>query len=61
MTRQQAKVELKKKGWSYRAAAPVLGVTFRHLAYVLSGERPSRRVLRAIGELPANKTAKEQA
>jgi hypothetical protein len=44
---------LKKKGWSYRTASPVLGVHFQHLAKVLHGSRDSRTLLRKIEELPA--------
>lgn len=44
---------LKKKGWSYRKAAPVLGVHFTHLDRVLQGARESRALLQRIEELPA--------
>lgn len=47
-----AKATLKKNGWSYRTAAPYLGVGYQHLAKVLTGRRESRRLLQAIGELP---------
>lgn len=53
LTRHQAKRLLKKRGWSWRAAAPVLGTTFRHLAYVLAGDRKSDRILAAISQLPS--------
>ena len=43
----------KSKGWSYRAAAPVLGVTYQHLCLVFNGHRHSRRLLAAIAALPA--------
>jgi lambda repressor-like predicted transcriptional regulator len=52
LARQLAKSELKKKGWSNRRAAPVLGVTYPHLNKVLNGHRESRRLLAAIAELP---------
>lgn len=52
LTRQQAKDKLKTLGWSYRTVAPVLGVRHEHLSHVLNGHRESRRILRAIGELP---------
>ena len=39
-------------GWSYRSAAPHLGVCYQHLCQVLRGERPSRRLIAAINALP---------
>jgi len=54
-TREQAKVTLKDKGWSYRTAAPRLGVTYQHLSLVLNGQRSSNRVLNKIGQLPNRK------
>ena len=50
-TRELAKVSLKRKGWSYRAAAPVLGVTYQHLCLVLCGRRESGRLMQAIAEI----------
>lgn len=47
-----AKRTLKTRGWSYRAAAPVLGVCYQHLAFVLTGRRESQRLLRRIAALP---------
>jgi hypothetical protein len=55
LTRQQAKVKLKSKGWSYRSAAPLLGVHYCHLCRVLTGKRESRRLLLAIDALPPRK------
>ena len=52
MTRQTAKRSLKAKGWSYRTAAPELGVCYQHLAFVLTGRRQSRRLLDKIEALP---------
>ena len=53
LTPQQAKVELKKKGWSLRDAAPVLGLKFHQsLHKILNGVYPNQRVLRAIEKLP---------
>ena len=49
---QSAKNLLKQKGWSYRAAAPVLSVTYQHLSEVLNGKRPAARLLAAIKRLP---------
>lgn len=47
------KALLRDKGWSLRTAAPLLGVHFTHLHYVLQGRRKSRRLLAAIEELPS--------
>lgn len=44
--------DLKRKGWTYRAAAERLGVDFGHLRRVLNGERQSQRLLRAVAGLP---------
>ena len=52
ITKEQAKASLKEKGWSYRRVAPLLGVTFVHLAYVLNGQRLSRRLLDKIEKVP---------
>ncbi len=57
LTREHAKVTLKEKGWTYRTAATVLGVTFQHLSYVLNGHRASRRILTAIEAMPERKEA----
>lgn len=50
---QTAKRSLKAKGWSYRRAAPHLGVSYVHLALVLNGRRQSRRLVAKIKTLPA--------
>jgi transcriptional regulator with XRE-family HTH domain len=50
--RELAKVTLKNRGWSYRRAAPRLGVSYQHLSDVLNGKRHSDRLLRAINKLP---------
>lgn len=42
-------------GWSYRAAAPLLGVSYQHLCQVLNGERQSRRLIAAVNTLPPRK------
>lgn len=42
-------------GWSYRSAAPVLGVSYQHLSEVLNGRRESRRLLAAVNALPPRK------
>jgi hypothetical protein len=56
-TREQSKVELKRRGWSYRSAAGEIGITYQHLSYVLNGHRNSRRVLKAIQALPKRRVA----
>lgn len=53
MSPAAAKRALKSKGWSYRTAAPALGVCYQHLAFVLTGRRESRRLLTRIAALPA--------
>jgi len=55
--RAAAKKRLKKKGWSHRAAAAELGVTFEHLNRVLNGHRESARLIAAIEALPAREVA----
>jgi plasmid maintenance system antidote protein VapI len=42
---------LAAKGWSRRAAAPLLGVHVSHLDLVLNGHRTSRRLLDRIEAL----------
>jgi hypothetical protein len=49
--RRQARAKLKRLGYSYRSAAPVLGVHYVHLSQVLNGHRESRRILSAIKNL----------
>jgi len=39
-------------GWSYRSAAAVLGVSYQHLCHVLRGDRVSRRLIKAVLDLP---------
>ena len=51
-TLELAKQVLKARGWTYRQAAPVLGVHFTHLAKVLTSRRVSASLLRRISELP---------
>jgi len=59
LARQQAKAILKKRGWSYRNAAEVLGLSrkngFVHLCRVLNGQRVSHRLLRDIQNIPQRK------
>lgn len=47
-----AKEKLKAKGWSYRRAAPVLGVTFEYLCRVCNGVHDSIRLNLKIRNLP---------
>ncbi len=49
---KRARKALKHKGWTYRSAAPELGVSLTHLSWVLTGRRKSARLLEAIGALP---------
>jgi hypothetical protein len=49
---QRARNILRGKGWTITAAAPRLGVTYTHLSLVLNGHRESRRILKAIEEMP---------
>jgi transcriptional regulator with XRE-family HTH domain len=56
-TREHAKVTLKRRGWSYRSAAVLLGITYQHLSYVLNGHRDSRRILAAIERIPEREKA----
>jgi len=58
---KRARAALTAKGWSYRNAAPVLDVTWQHLAQVLTGRRESERLLRAIQELPETTPARRGA
>lgn len=47
-----AKAHLRAGGWTYRTAAPELGVHWAHLAKVLTGRRTSRALLERIHQLP---------
>lgn len=49
---QKARNTIRGKGWTIKAAAPHLGVSVVHLSLVLNGHRQSRRILKAIAELP---------
>lgn len=51
-TTNDAKESLLKGGWSYRKAAPALGVHWSHLAKVLTGRRESQALLKRIRSLP---------
>lgn len=45
------KLQLKKRGWSYRRAAKALGCSYQHLTYVLNGQRPSARLIKKVRAL----------
>ena len=47
-----AREALKGKGWSYRSAAPFLGVHYMQVYFVLNGKRESKSLLRRIHALP---------
>ena len=49
---RQHKQLLKTRGWSYRAAAAELGISYPHLSNVLNGHRESRRLLASLSRLP---------
>jgi hypothetical protein len=53
---QSARKHFYAAGWSYRSAAPVLGVSYQHLCQVLNGERQSRRLTAAVLSLPTRKS-----
>ena len=53
---ERIKRKLKSAGLSYRQAAPLLGVTYVHLSYVLNGHRDSRSLLRRIDALTEEQT-----
>jgi len=48
-----AKVTLKRKGWTYRAAAKHLGYSYTHFAYVMTGRRSSRVFMQRLAALPS--------
>ena len=57
MIQRTSKKQLKALGWSYRRAAPLLGVTYQHLCLVLNGHRHSRRLLAKVASLPQTRRA----
>lgn len=60
-TREQVKVTMKARGWSYRRAANHLGRTYQHISYVLNGQRHSVALLRKLAELPATRREEKGA
>nr|DAZ73187.1 MAG TPA: InsA C-terminal domain [Caudoviricetes sp.] len=51
----EAREALKEKGWSYRSAAPCLGVHYMQVYFVLNGIRKSASLLRRIHALPSRR------
>jgi transcriptional regulator len=51
---QAARNTLRGRGWTITSAASELKVTRHHLSLVLNGHRVSRRILKAVQELPEN-------
>ena len=51
---QEARNNLRRKGWTIQAAAIRFDVTRQHLSLVLNGHRKSRRLLDEIAGLPEN-------
>ncbi|AHF90206.1 hypothetical protein OPIT5_08260 [Opitutaceae bacterium TAV5] len=43
---------MRRRGWSYRTAAPRLGVCYQHLSDVLNGRRSSRALIGRVAALP---------
>jgi transcriptional regulator with XRE-family HTH domain len=51
---QEARNEIRRKGWNQKSAALLIGVSRQHLNWVLNGHRQSKRILNALKELPEN-------
>jgi hypothetical protein len=58
ITPAAAKVELKKRGHSYRSAAPLVGRGYQWISQVLNGHSTSRPVLEEIYKLPIREKRK---
>ena len=52
ITPAAAKVELKKRGYTYRSAAPLIGRSYHWICQVVNGRATSRPVINAIFQLP---------
>lgn len=52
ITPAAAKVELKKRGYTYRSAAPVIGRSYHWICQVVNNRATSRPVLEEIFRLP---------
>ena len=50
-----ARRHIRRAGWSYRAAAPVLGCCYQFLAQVLNGRKKSRPLLERVMGLQSRK------
>lgn len=48
----RARAHFYAAGWSYRSAAKELGCSYQHLCEVLTGKRPSRRLISRVQSLP---------
>ncbi len=46
------KLELIRKGWSYRRAAPILGVTYQYLSDCANGVHNSKRLKLKVLQMP---------
>ena len=53
-----AKVELKKRGYTYRSAAPVIRRSYHWICQVVNGRATSRPVLEEIFKLPIRENRK---
>lgn len=54
----EARIRLKRKGWTLQEAATRLGVHHVHLMRVLNGERISKRLSEAAENLPIRQRVK---
>jgi hypothetical protein len=52
ITPAAAKVELKKRGYTYRSAAPLVGRSYHWICQVLNERAVSKPVLEAVFNLP---------
>lgn len=51
-TAKEAKVEMKRRGHSYRSAAQYVGRSYQWISDVLNGHKKSRPVIEEIYKLP---------
>ena len=56
-TARQAKVEMKRRGYTYRSAEPYVGRSYQWICDVLNGRKVSRPVIEAIYQLPIREQA----
>lgn len=52
---------LHRKGYAYREVAALIGVSARHLAFVMAGDRSDNRVRRLIAKLPNRRNNRPHA